>query len=145
MPTVCELKIQAKAKGIRGFSKMRKSALMAALDQRVAVVAPKSPPKSAPKSAPKSPPKSPPKKKGGGGGKIPEIPPFKKEEAPTVNIREKYKDELEEARQAARDDEKVPRHVWSTIRNMADDASEYRRVANAISGYYGYNIKVPKY
>jgi len=137
MPTVCELKIQAKSKGIRGFSKMRKSALMAALDQRVAVVAPKSPPKSAPKSAPKSPPKSPPKNNGGGGGK--------KEEAPTVNIREKYKDELEEARQAARDDEKVPRHVWSTIRHMADDASEYRRVANAISGYYGYNIKVPKY
>ena len=143
MPTVCELKIQAKARGIKGYSKMRKSALMASLDQRVALVAPKSAPKSPPKSAPKSPPK----KKGGGVGKIPEIPPFKKkaEVAQTVNIREKYKDELEEARQSARDDEKVPRSVWSRIRNMADDVSEYRRVSNAISSYYGYNIKIPKY
>jgi len=63
MPTVCELKIQAKAKGITGFSQMRKSQLEAALKAPITKIkatvkkpkAKSSPPKSSPpKSSPKS-------------------------------------------------------------------------------------------
>ncbi len=79
MPTVCELRIQAKAKGITGFSQMRKSQLEAALKAPITKIkatvkkpkAKSSPPKSSPPKS--SPPKSSPPKSSPKSAKIAEL------------------------------------------------------------------------
>jgi len=64
MPTVCELKKQAKERGLRGYSKMKKADLEKLLSgadkaKKAASESKKPKPKSPPKPKPKSPPKSP--------------------------------------------------------------------------------------
>ena len=59
MPSVCELKIALKAKGIKGITGLNKAGLEALL--KGGKSAPKEAPKPAPKPAPKEAPKAPPK------------------------------------------------------------------------------------
>lgn len=60
MPSVCELKMELKAKGIKGITGLNKAGLEALLRSKGSAP-PKQSPKEAPKSKPSPPPKEPPK------------------------------------------------------------------------------------
>jgi len=57
MPTICELKVELKNKGIKGISGLNKSALIALLTSGKTQPKPKEPPKPKPTEPPKAKPK----------------------------------------------------------------------------------------